>query len=40
MLWTALMAVALGTLKALGLETVWLAFGASWIAITGVIRAA
>jgi hypothetical protein len=35
-----LVAVLLGTLKALGLETVWLAIGASWVVITAAVRAA
>ena len=40
LLWMFVVAVLLGTLKALGLESVWLAIGAFWVVITAAVRAA
>jgi hypothetical protein len=38
LLWTAVVAVLLGTLKTLGLETVGLVIAAAWVAITAGVR--
>ena len=40
LLWTAVVAILLGTLKTLGLNTVGLVIAASWVAVTAVVRAA
>ena len=40
LLWTVVVAVLLGTLKMLGLETAGLVIAASWAAITAVVRGA
>lgn len=38
MLWVAVVAVLLGTLKALGLEATGLVIAASWVAVTAIVR--